>query len=175
MFKAIALLMLTISVANASQWQGAIAPELAIPNQLDKTVKIDDLRGDWVILYFYPKDETPGCTLEANNFRDDFSKYQELGAKIVGVSLDSTKSHREFIKNHNLPFDLLSDVEGVASKRYKVLLNLGVMKMAKRQTFIVDPDGIIVKHYNDVEPEEHSQQILGDLPALIKLWEATKV
>ncbi len=174
MFRIIFIFLISITSVSAQQWQGALAPNLAIPNQSGKLTEIQDFRGTWLVLYFYPKDETPGCTLEAKNFAKDHNKYSALGAKVVGVSLDSTQSHQDFINNHKLPFDLLADTEGAASKRYKVLLNLGITKIAKRQTFIVDPDGVIVKHYDDVEPETHSKQILADMPELIELWRSTK-
>jgi len=171
----VTLLALFLSVtANAANWQGALAPELMIKNQHNKVVSIKDYQGSWLVLYFYPKDETPGCTLEANNFRKDYQKYLELNTKIVGISVDDVESHQGFITNHKLPFDLLADVEGKVSKSYKVLLNLGLTKLAKRQTFIVDPDGTIVKHYNDVTPKSHSNQLLEDLPKLITLWKSTK-
>jgi thioredoxin-dependent peroxiredoxin len=167
------LFLLSTTVVGAN-WVGALAPELGIKDQQGNVVTIQALKGRFTVLYFYPKDETPGCTIEANKFKSDYAKFNALNARIVGVSLDSIESHQDFIQAHELPFTLLSDENAIAAKRYQVLSNFGLMRFTKRQTFIIDPDGVIVKHYADVAPKTHSTQILADLPLLISNWTVTK-
>jgi peroxiredoxin Q/BCP len=118
------------------------------------------------VLYFYPKDDTPGCTKEACSFRDDLHKLEKLGAKVVGVSVDDTNSHTEFAKKYHLPFPLLSDKDGTVANKYGALTNLGFIKMAKRYTFLIDPDGILKKCYLSVDTSRHSQQIIDDLTVI---------
>jgi peroxiredoxin Q/BCP len=118
------------------------------------------------VLYFYPKDETPGCTTEACEFRDNIFAYKDLNAQILGVSLDDVESHKAFAENHGLPFPLLADVEGNTSTAYGVKTRKFGMTMAKRQTFLIGPDGVIAKHYETVKPAEHSEQVLADLRKL---------
>ncbi|HEY9050674.1 MAG TPA: peroxiredoxin, partial [Gammaproteobacteria bacterium] len=115
-----------------------------------------------------PKNDTPGCTKEACNFRDDIIHIKALKANVMGVSLDDSKSHEEFAKKYNLPFPLLADTEGKTADAYGALWKLGPIKFAKRHSFIIGPDGLIKKIYRDVDPKEHSQQIIADLKALIK-------
>jgi thioredoxin-dependent peroxiredoxin len=171
----ITIVLLTASNnASALNWIGAIAPELGIKDQDGKLTYMKDLKGQFTVLYFYPKDDTPGCTIEANKFKVDHAKYTALNTRIIGASLDSIESHQDFIDAHELPFTLLSDEDAVAAKRYQVLSNFGLMRFTKRQTFIIDPDGVIVKHYADVKPKLHSEQILADLPLLISNWSVTK-
>jgi peroxiredoxin Q/BCP len=145
---------------------GDMAPEFRLQDQNGKWHTLADHRGQWVALYFYPKDQTPGCTKEACAFRDNIFAFEELGAVILGVSLDDVKSHEEFAKKYSLPFPLLADTGGEVAKRYDVLNNLGVMKLARRETFLIGPDGRIVKHYNKVDAEKHSAEVLSDLKAL---------
>ena len=145
---------------------GAVAPEFELPDQDGQLHSLEDYRDQWVVLYFYPKDETPGCTTEACEFRDNIFAFKELNAQILGVSLDDIESHKAFAENHGLPFPLLADVRGTAASAYGVKTRMLGMEIAKRQTFVIAPDGTIVKHYEKVDPSEHSKQVLADLESL---------
>lgn len=146
--------------------QGAPAPGFALPDADGKTRRLADWRGQWLVLYFYPRDNTPGCTTEAASFRDSQARFTALQASVVGVSLDDAASHREFAAEHRLPFALLSDVDGAVAARYGALLNLGVMKFARRHSFLIDPEGRIARIYRQVEPASHVEEILADLKQL---------
>jgi len=148
---------------------GNPAPEFELADQTGQLHSLEDYREQWVVLYFYPKDETPGCTTEACEFRDNIFAYRELNAQILGVSLDDVDSHREFAEHHSLPFPLLADVDGSAADAYGVKTRMFGMTVAKRQTFIIDPNGNVVKHYRKVKPAEHSAQVIADLQTLVKL------
>ena len=145
---------------------GSSAPEFELPDQTGQLHSLEDYREQWVVLYFYPKDETPGCTIEACEFRDNIFAFRELNAQILGVSLDDVESHMEFAENHSLPFPLLADTDGSASDAYGVKTRMVGMTMAKRQTFIIGPDGTIAKHYAKVKPAEHAAEVIVDLKAL---------
>jgi len=147
---------------------GSTAPEFELADQTGQLHSLEDYREQWVVLYFYPKDETPGCTTEACEFRDNIFAYRNLNAQILGVSLDDVDSHREFAEHHSLPFPLLADVDGRAADAYGVKTRMLGMTVAKRQTFIIDPNGNVVKHYEKVEPAEHSAQVIADLQTLVK-------
>jgi peroxiredoxin Q/BCP len=153
-------------VANDQVTTGDPAPEFELSDQNGQLHSLEDYRDQWVVLYFYPKDETPGCTTEACEFRDNIFAYRELNAQILGVSLDDAESHKAFAENHGLPFPLLADVEGMAATAYGVKTRMFGMKVAKRQTFIIGPNGTIAKHYEKVKPAEHSAQVLADLKEL---------
>ena len=119
------------------------------------------------MLYFYPKDNTPGCTTEACDFRDNIFAFRELGAVVLGISVDDVSSHKEFAEEHHLPFTILADSDKQVARQYGVLHRpLGLLELARRETFIVDPQGILVRHYRDVDPDDHSKQVLTDLRAL---------
>jgi peroxiredoxin Q/BCP len=156
----------SIGVANDQVTTGDPAPEFELSDQNGQLHSLEDYRDQWVVLYFYPKDETPGCTTEACEFRDNIFAYRELNAQILGVSLDDAESHKAFAENHGLPFPLLADVEGMAATAYGVKTRMFGMKVAKRQTFIIGPNGTIAKHYEKVKPAEHSAQVLADLKEL---------
>jgi len=138
-------------------------PDFNLPNAKGDMVSLASLQGNWLVLYFYPKDDTPGCTKEACSFRDDLDKLEKLGAKVVGVSVDDSSSHTEFAKKYNLPFPLLSDKDGAVAKQYGALTNLGLIKIAKRYTFLIDPNGVLKKSYLNVDTSRHSQEIIDDL------------
>ena len=144
---------------------GQPAPEFNLPDQTGKAQALKDYRGRWVVLY-YPKDDTPGCTQEACTFRDDLHKLTKLGAQVIGVSVDDTASHAEFAKKYHLPFPLLADRDGAVAKRYGALTNLGIIKFAKRHTFLIDPQGNIAKTYRKVDTSRHSQEIIDDVTEL---------
>ncbi len=146
---------------------GDPAPDFELLDQNGTTHNLDQYRGQWVALYFYPKDDTPGCTTQACNFRDNIFAFRERDAVILGISLDDVSSHEEFAEKYSLPFPLLADADGEVAEQYGVLRNLGVMKLAKRQTFLIDPDGQVAKHYETVDVDTHSQTILADLDKLI--------
>ena len=145
---------------------GSVAPEFELSDQTGQLHSLEDYRGQWVVLYFYPKDETPGCTTQACEFRDNIFAFRDLNAQILGVSLDDVDSHREFAENHSLPFPLLADDAGRTADSYGVKTRMLGMTVAKRQTFIIDPDGNIAKHYERVEPDTHSKTVIADLQAL---------
>ena len=156
----------SVGIANDQITVGGPAPEFELPDQDGQLHSLEDYRDRWVVLYFYPKDETPGCTTEACEFRDNIFAFRDLNAQILGVSLDDIESHKAFAENHGLPFPLLADVEGTAATAYGVKTRMLGMQVAKRQTFIVAPDGSIAKHYEKVNPAGHSQQVLADLVEL---------
>lgn len=145
---------------------GDAAPDFELIDQYQKTHKLADYSGKWVVLYFYPKDDTPGCTTEACSFRDDIFKLHELGAEVLGVSLDSAESHAKFAEKHGLPFSLLSDAEAEVAKSYGSLTSMGPLKFAKRYTFIIDPEGKLAKIYRDVKPKKHTGEVIADLQQL---------
>ncbi len=145
---------------------GEPAPEFELPDQDGQLHSLEDYRDQWIVLYFYPKDETPGCTTEACEFRDNIFAYRKMGAQILGVSLDDIDSHKAFAENHGLPFPLLADTDGSVAEAYGVKTKMFGMTVAKRQTFVIDPDGVLVKHYEKVDPDSHSAQVLADLEQL---------
>jgi thioredoxin-dependent peroxiredoxin len=145
---------------------GQDAPTFTLPDANGNSVSLSQYAGQWVVLYFYPKDDTPGCTKEACHFRDDMHKLEQLGAKVIGVSVDDSESHAEFSKKYALPFPLLSDVDGTVASQYQALTNLGPVKIAKRYTYLIDPNGKFAKIYLDVDTSKHSQQIIDDLAQL---------
>lgn len=158
----------TAGARPAGPTEGDAAPGFRLQDQNAEWHSLDDYRGKWVVLYFYPKDDTPGCTTEACNFRDEIVRYRALGAKVLGVSLDDVESHQEFAAKYSLPFPLLADVDAEAAQAYDVVTDYLVTKVASRQTFIIDPAGVIVKHYPDVDPESHAQEVLDFLTAHMK-------
>jgi len=145
---------------------GDDAPTFTLPDSLGNQVSLNDYKGKWVVLYFYPKDDTPGCTTEACNFRDDFKSLEAIGAKVVGVSIDDSFSHKKFAEKYNLPFPLLSDASGEVASRYGALNNFLVIKLAKRYTYLINPQGKIAKIYLSVDTSKHSQEIIDDLKGL---------
>ncbi len=147
---------------------GDLAPGFQLSDQHGEVVSLNQYQGQWVVLYFYPKDDTPGCTKEACSFRDNINHLINQQAVILGMSIDSIESHQSFATKFKLPFSLLADADATVSKRYGALLNLGFMKFAKRHSFIIDPSGKIAKIYRKVDPEEHVQQVLEDLKSLQK-------
>lgn len=147
---------------------GSKAPAFKLSSQEGQPVSLDQFRGKWVVLYFYPKDFTSGCTVEAHNFQRDLAKYEATNAAIVGVSVDSVDSHKQFCTKEGLNFKLLADPDGNVAKEYGSLTNMGVAKFAARHTFLIDPNGNIAKVYTDVKPASHSEQVLTDLAALQK-------
>lgn len=148
---------------------GQKAPGFNLVTDADEQLKLDDLKGQWVVLYFYPKDDTPGCTKEACGLRDDYAAYEQAGVRVLGVSPDSPASHRKFKEKYSLPFTLLADdghkvcdAYGVwGPKKFVGKEHMGVL----RTTFLIDPDGKIAHVFENVKPEGHSQEILSALQA----------
>jgi peroxiredoxin Q/BCP len=158
--------MASTSSAVAQPGVGDRAPEFELADQTGQLHSLEDYRDQWVVLYFYPKDETPGCTTEACEFRDNIFAFRDMNAQILGVSIDSVESHKSFAENHSLPFPLLADINGTTADAYGVKTRMLGMTVAKRQTFLIAPDGSIVKHYRKVQPAEHSKQVIADLKLL---------
>jgi peroxiredoxin Q/BCP len=153
-------------IAAPSLKVGDDAPAFKLPDSLGHEVTLNDYKGKWIVLYFYPKDDTPGCTTEACHFRDDFKSLEALGAKVIGVSVDDSFSHKKFAEKYNLPFPLLSDASGEVADQYGALNNFLVIKLAKRYTFLINPLGKIAKTYLSVDTSKHSQEIIDDLKKL---------
>ncbi len=143
---------------------GQPAPDVALPSQDGNLVSLKSYRGQWVVLYFYPKDMTQGCTIEAHNFERDMAKYQEAHAVILGVSVDSTDSHKEFCAKESLTFKLLADTEKKVTEEYGSLRN--PPGMALRNTFLIYPQGKIAKVWTGVKPQQHSEEVLAALAQL---------
>jgi thioredoxin-dependent peroxiredoxin len=146
---------------------GQMAPTFTLPSQDGTEISLDSFKGKWVVLYFYPKDMTSGCTKEAHNFQADQEKYTKENAVILGVSVDSTDSHKQFCTKENLTFRLLADPDKKVVKAYGSLGSFGVapaaVEIAKRNTFLIDPTGKIVKVWTGVKPDIHSQEVLAEL------------
>ena len=145
---------------------GQQAPDFRLLDQNGKTHTLADFRGKWLVLYFYPKNDTPGCTEQACKFRDDLHKLTALDAQVVGVSVDDSASHAEFAKKYNLPFPLLADNKAETAARYDSLTNLGIIKFAKRNTFLIDPQGRIAKVYLSANTSRNSIEVIEDLKKL---------
>ncbi len=148
---------------------GGPAPDFSLPDQNGRLLTLESLRGKWLVLYFYPKDDTPGCTTEACSFRDDLAQLNALGAQIVGVSVDDSASHAEFAKKYHLPFPLLADKDGAVARRYGAYADWKVVRYAKRYTFLIDAQGKIAKTYLKVDTSRHSAEIIADLKQLSSL------
>jgi thioredoxin-dependent peroxiredoxin len=164
----LAVLILRLTSRSATPAAGTLAPDFMLPSEDGSTISLKDYRGKWVVLYFYPKDQTPGCSREAHNFQVDQPKYAVRDAVVLGVSVDSVDSHKKFCAKEGLNFKLLADTGHQVSDAYGSLINLGVVKFAARHTFLIDPTGKIAKVYTSVDPEKHSQQVLVELDALEK-------
>jgi len=145
---------------------GATAPAFSLADQSGKTRTLAEFRGKWVVLYFYPKDDTPGCTEEACKFRDDIFALSQMGAQVLGVSLDDSASHAQFAKKYSLPFPLLADPSGAVTSSYGALPQGS--RYAKRYTFLIDPAGKVAKVYTSVETSRHSVEVIEDLKRLSK-------
>jgi thioredoxin-dependent peroxiredoxin len=145
---------------------GQSAPDFKLADQHGKIHRLEEFQGAWLALYFYPKDDTPGCTKQACTFRDDLKKLAELGAKVIGISVDNTLSHADFAKKYNLQFPLLADSKAEIAEKYFSLINLGIIKFAQRNTFLIDPQGNIAKVYLSVSATHNSADVIEDLKRL---------
>jgi thioredoxin-dependent peroxiredoxin len=165
--------LITLSSVQAAETQkqpaaGTPAPGFSLTTSDGSQVSLKDYRGKWVVLYFYPKDFTSGCTMEAHNFQRDLSKYSETGAVILGVSVDTAQSHKDFCAKEGLNFKLLADPDAKVSTEYGSVMDYKGSKLAARNTFIINPKGEVAKVYTGVKPAEHSEQVLKDLAELRK-------
>jgi len=159
---------------SAAPSEGSNAPDFTLPSQEGSPVSLKDYRGKWIVLYFYPKDQTPGCSREAHNFQVDQPKYAEHNAVVLGVSLDSVDSHKKFCAKEGLNFKLLADTDHKVTDSYGSLTNLGLVKFAARHTFLIDPSGKVAKAYTSVDPLKHSAEVLAELDLLQKTGAATR-
>ncbi|MGA9073996.1 MAG: peroxiredoxin [Candidatus Sulfotelmatobacter sp.] len=168
LFLALALSALFAVAADQPQppAAGSQAPAFSLPSQEGAQVSLDQFRGKWVVLYFYPKDFTSGCTIEAHNFQRDIDKYTEKNAAIVGVSVDDVDSHKSFCTKEGLNFKLLADSSHAVVQKYGSIMEYNGMTLAARNTFLIDPNGVIRKVYLKVSPQGHSGEVLADLQQL---------
>jgi thioredoxin-dependent peroxiredoxin len=144
--------------------EGAVAPDLALPDQDGNEIRLSDLRGRWVVVYFYPADDTPGCTAESCSFRDSHEDFVDAGAVVVGISGDSVESHRAFAAKHRLPFTLLADTEGEARRSFGVSKSFGLLP--GRETYVIDPEGIVRKVFSSqFRPTRHIAEALATIRA----------
>ncbi len=162
------VLMLFSNTQAAELKPGDPAPGFELLDQHGERHTLAQYQGQWLVLYFYPKDDTPGCTAEACGFRDDIVALKRMGVAVVGVSLDEVQSHQEFAARYHLAFPLLSDSRGEAARAYGALFKLGPIRFAKRHTFLIDPAGRVAKIYRKVDAKTHSDQVIDDLSALLQ-------
>jgi peroxiredoxin Q/BCP len=163
----ISTLISFLAVASETPAVGESAPGFRLQDQNGEWHDLQDYQGIWLAVYFYPKDQTPGCTTEACNFRDNIFAFKAIGAEVVGISLDDVESHKEFSDKYKLPFVILADNGGAIADSYGVLRDYKLIQIASRQSFLVNPEGVIVKHYEDVDPEKHTQEVLADLETMM--------
>ena len=147
---------------------GTVAPTFKLTTNEGKEASLADFKGQWVVLYFYPKDFTSGCTLEARNFQRDLAKYKAMGVVILGVSVDTAESHKSFCAKEGLNFKLLADTDASVSEKYGSVMDYNGMKLSARNTFIIDPQGKIAKVFIKVSPAGHSDEVLAALAELKK-------
>ncbi len=160
------LVALVAFAADATPSIGTAAPGFTLPSQEGSRVSLDQFKGKWVVLYFYPKDFTSGCTIEPHNFQRDLDKYAAKNAAIVGVSVDTVDSHKSFCTKEGLNFKLLADPDRQVVQEYGSAMNYNGMTIAARNTFLIDPSGVIRKVYTKVNPQNHSTEVLADLQQL---------
>ncbi len=163
---ALSIVAFTGTAVAAPPAVGQPAPAFKLQDQDGKWHSLADYKGKWVAIYFYPKDDTPGCTTQACSFRDNIFAFNKEGAVILGISVDDVESHKKFAEKHGLPFTLLADADKAVTKEYGVLKSYGVMELAKRETFLIDPQGRVAKHYESVDPEQNSKIVLEDIKEL---------
>jgi peroxiredoxin Q/BCP len=151
------------AAGSAAPEAGTPAPDFTLNSQEGKPVSLRDFKGKWVVLYFYPKDFTSGCTVEAHNFQRDLAQYEQKNAVILGVSMQDEDSHQKFCTKEGLSFKLLADTKSTVSAEYGSVVNLAVAKLSARHTFLIDPSGTVRKVYLDVKPSEHCAELLAAL------------
>lgn len=156
------------SETSQKQWVGKSAPAFKLQDQNSKWHSLSQYKGKWVVLYFYPKDNSPGCTQEANQFKALYPQFLKSNAVVLGVSLDDVKSHQKFSEKLGLPFPILADNNHQLADQFGIVRNLGITKIAKRESFLIDPKGTIVYHYNSVNTQSHAVQVLADIQKFSK-------
>lgn len=164
-------LMMPVAWADESAAVPAVgqpAPDFSLTTNENHPASLKDYRGKWVVLYFYPKDFTSGCTLEAKNFQQDLAKYEQAHAVVLGVSVDTAESHESFCTKEGLSFKLLSDPDAKVSTQYGSVMEYNGAKLSARNTFIIDPEGKIAQTFVGVKPAGHSEEVLGALSKLQK-------
>lgn len=154
--------------SDQKQWMGRPAPNFKLQDQNSKWHKLSQYKGKWVVLYFYPKDDSPGCTQEANQFKTLYPQFSKNNAMVLGVSLDDVKSHQKFSEKLGLPFPILADENHKLANQFGIMRNLGLVKIAKRETFLIDPQGAIIYHYSSVNTQTHAGQVLADIQKFSK-------
>jgi thioredoxin-dependent peroxiredoxin len=157
-----------VSAVNELPAVGSAAPGFNLTSNEGKQVNLNDYKGKWVVLYFYPKDFTQGCTMEARNFQRDLAKYEAAKAVILGVSVDNADSHKEFCAKEGLNFKLLADTDAKVSEQYGSIMEYNGAKLSARNTFIIDPQGKVVKVFEKVKVAAHSEEVLAALATLQK-------
>jgi thioredoxin-dependent peroxiredoxin len=165
---ALCLMPLLARGADEQPAVGADAPEFSLKSNEGKQISLKDFRGKWVVLYFYPKDFTSGCTLEARNFQRDIAKYEQMNAVVLGVSMDSAESHKDFCTKEGLSFRLLADTDAKVSTNYGSIMEYQGNKYSARNTFVIDPKGKIARVFLKVKPSGHSEEVLQALAELQK-------
>jgi thioredoxin-dependent peroxiredoxin len=158
----------TVNAIGEMPAVGSAAPAFNLTTNEGKQASLADFKGKWVVLYFYPKDFTSGCTLEARNFQRDIAKYEAANAVILGVSVDTAESHKNFCAKEGLNFKLLSDTDAKVSEQYGSIMEYNGMKLSARNTFIIDPNGKVAKVFAKVSPGGHSDEVLAALATLQK-------
>ena len=156
------------SETSQKQWVGKSAPAFKLQDQNSKWHSLSQYKGKWIVLYFYPKDNSPGCTQEANQFKALYPQFLKSNAVVLGVSLDDVKSHQKFSEKLGLPFPILADNNHQLADQFGIVRNLGITKIAKRESFLIDPKGTIVYHYNSVNTQSHAAQVLADIQKFSK-------
>ena len=164
----IGILGMALRAGDKTPAVGSEAPDFTLNSQDGKSISLHDYKGKWVVLYFYPKDMTSGCTIEAHNFQRDLAKYDAKNAVILGVSVQDEKSHQEFCAKESLTFKLLADTKKEVSEKYDSVMNLGVMKLSSRHTFLVDPNGVVRRVWTSVDVKTHSDDVLAAIDQLSK-------
>ena len=164
----LAVINANLRAGDKSPAVGTPAPDFSLNSQDGKPIGLHDFKGKWVVLYFYPKDMTSGCTIEAHNFQRDLAKYNAKHAVILGVSVQNEKTHQEFCAKESLTFKLLADTDKEVSKKYDSVMNLGVAKLSARHTFLIDPNGVVRKVWTTVDVKTHSDDVLASLEELQK-------
>jgi peroxiredoxin Q/BCP len=164
----IAVISANLRGGDKSPAVGTPALDFTLNSQEGKPVSLHDFKGKWVVLYFYPKDMTTGCTIEAHNFQRDLAKYDAKNAVILGVSMQDEKSHQEFCAKESLTFKLLADTNKEVSEKYDSVMNLGVAKLSARHTYLIDPNGVVRKVWTSVDVKTHSDGVLASLDELQK-------
>ncbi len=168
LFLACAMAVSPTGAATDQPAVGTAAPDFSLTSNEGKQTSLKDYRGQWVVLYFYPKDFTSGCTIEAHNFQRDLAKYEKMNAVILGISVDTAESHKEFCAKEGLSFKLLSDTDAKVSTQYGSIMEYKGAKLSARNTFIIDPAGKVVKVFTEVKPGAHSEEVLSALAGLQK-------